>query len=72
MSEGIPHSNTETEPSLILQVDQFKTSDNTIQEKNICFKNILSKIDSWDKKVSNYIHNLELNQILENIILFLF
>ena len=68
MSEENPNSNTETEPSLILQVDQFKTSENTIQEKNNNFENILSKIDSWDKKVSNYIHNLELNQILENII----
>ena len=69
MSEEIPHSNTETETSLNIEVELFKSPDNTLLEKNnSLFKRITSKIDPWDKKLSNYIHELELNKILENII----
>ena len=70
MSEDILNSSTESDSFLFIQVEQLKNdNDNLNQEKkNSLIKNALSKIDSCDKSLSNYIHNLELNKVLENII----
>ena len=70
MSEDISNSSTKSDSSLVILVDQFKNANNSTsqQKNNSIFKNVLSKIDLCDKLLSNYIHELELNTILENII----
>ena len=67
MLDNISYLSTETDTSLtVLEVEQFKKVE---KDKNESFiNNFLSKIDSYDKKLSNYIHTLELNLILEYMV----
>ena len=67
MLDNISYLSTETDISLtVLEVEQFKKVE---KDKNESFiNNFLSKIDSYDKKLSNYIHTLELNLILEYMV----
>ena len=70
MSEEISIPNTEADSSnIIIDIDQLKELDN-IPQKKFFPKNIISKIDSFDKILSNYIHEMTLNNILESIIYF--
>lgn len=64
-------ASTDAESLIVLdKIEQFTTSEKTeIKNEKVSFiKNTLSKIDSFDKKISNPIYTLELNKILENII----
>ena len=71
MSDVLSQS-TDAESSMIVldNIEQFTLSEkDEIQNKKTGFiNNTLSKIDSCDKKLSNHIHTLELNNLLENII----
>ena len=68
MSEDISIPSTESDSSnIMIDIDQLKELDN-IPKKNSIFKNILYKIDSYDQILSRYIHELDLNNIFENII----
>ena len=64
-------ASTDAESIMVLdEIEQFAISEKTEEKtKRVSFiKNTLTKIDTLDKKISNYIHTLELNIILENII----
>ena len=64
-------ASTDAESLIVLdEIEQFAISEKTEEKtKRVSFiKNTLTKIDTLDKKISNYIHILELNIILENII----
>ena len=64
-------ASTDAESIMVLdEIEQFAISEKTEEKtKRVSFiKNTLTKIDTLDKKISNYIHTLELNKILENII----
>ena len=64
-------ASTDAESLIVLDdIEQFTIIEKTeVKKEKVSFiKNILSKIDSFDKKISNYIHTLELNKVLENII----
>ena len=64
-------ASTDAESLIVLdEIEQFTLSEKTeVKKEKVSFiKNILSKIDSLDKKISNYIHSLEFNKILEYII----
>jgi len=71
MSDVLSQS-TDADSSLIIldNIEQFTLSEkDEIKNKKTCFiKNTLSKIDLCDKKISYYVHTLELNKILETII----
>lgn len=71
MSDDLSQSSTEIDSSVTMyEVLQLKNIDNNPKEEKdkTLLNNLLSKIDSYDKHLSNYIHILELNYILENII----
>ena len=64
-------ASTDAESIMVLdEIEQFAISEKTEEKtKRVSFiKNTLTKMDTLDKKISNYIHTLELNIILENII----
>ena len=71
MSDDISSQSTDDGSSfLLLDIEQIKKGeiDHQKNKKHSPIKNLLTRIDSFDKKISNNIYELELNIILENII----
>ena len=71
MSDDISSQSTDDGSSfLLLDIEQIKKGeiDHQKNKKHSRIKNLLTRIDLFDKKISNNIYELELNIILENII----
>jgi membrane-associated phospholipid phosphatase len=71
MSDDISSQSTDDGSSfLLLDIEQIKKGeiDHQKNKKHSKIKNLLTRIDLFDKKISNNIYELELNIILENII----
>ena len=71
MSDDISSQSTDDGSSfLLLDIEQIKKGeiDNQKNKKHSQIKNLLTRIDLFDKKISNNIYELELNIVLENII----
>jgi membrane-associated phospholipid phosphatase len=71
MTDDISCQSTDDGSSfLLLDVEQIKKGeiDHQKNKKHSQIKNLLTRIDLFDKKISNNIYELELNIILENII----
>ncbi len=73
MSDDISSQSTDDGSSfLLLDIEQIKKGgvDHQKNKKHSRIKSLLTRIDLFDKKISNNIYELELNIILENIIHF--
>ena len=71
MSDDISSQSTDDGSSfLLLDIEQIKKGeiDHQKNKKHSQIKSLLTRIDLFDKKISNNIYELELNIILENII----
>ena len=71
MSDDISSQSTDDGSSfLLLDIEQIKKGgvDHQKNKKHSRIKSLLTRIDLFDKKISNNIYELELNIILENII----